>query len=210
MNKESSEEDSPMETLLKSEQALDILTTISLAQFLIIVLILGSAIFFVYKFRGSIKQFLENYRQEENKKQEFLLKVDGYEAKIVSLEKHHQEDMDEMYKKQLAYRQQSLNKQANIDKQFSELVEKIEMLTEMLNVQHEEQTRMKRNELREKLLNSYRHYTSLEQNPEQVWNEMEAEAFWHLFSDYEQLNGNGFMHSTVKPAMQQLTVTKIS
>ena len=199
-----------METILESEKALDILTTISLAQFLIIVAIIVGFFIFVYKFRDSIKKILETYRQEENKKEDFLHKVESYDAKILNLEKHHEEDMNKMYQNQLAYRQQSLDKQANIDKQFSELVDRIEIIAKMLNEQHEEQKRMKCNELREKLLNSYRHFTSLELNPKQEWNEMEAEAFWHLFSDYEELGGNGFMHSTVKPAMEQLTVLKIS
>ena len=39
---------------------------------------------------------------------------------------------------------------------------------------------------------------------------MEAEAFWHLFADYEAMDGNGFMHQTVKPAMAKLTVIQMS
>ena len=39
---------------------------------------------------------------------------------------------------------------------------------------------------------------------------MEAEAFWHVYRDYEKLGGNGFMHSTVKPAMERLNVVKIN
>lgn len=35
---------------------------------------------------------------------------------------------------------------------------------------------------------------------------MEAEAFWELFSDYEEAGGNGYMHTVVQPAMNRLTV----
>ena len=40
------------------------------------------------------------------------------------------------------------------------------------------QKRQKRNELRDRLLQSYRYYTDKRRNPKQVWNRMEAEAFW--------------------------------
>lgn len=62
------------------------------------------------------------------------------------------------------------------------------------------------NKLRDRLLQSYRYYTSTEKNPLAAWSEMEREAFFNLFHDYESLGGNGFMHSTVEPAMSALEV----
>ena len=64
-----------METLLKSESAMDILATISLAQFFVIVAFLVGAIILVYKFRDGIKEFLEDYRHRENRKEEMQKKV---------------------------------------------------------------------------------------------------------------------------------------
>lgn len=198
-----------METLLKSESAMDILATISLAQFFVIVAFLVGAIILVYKFRDGIKEFLEDYRHRENRKEEMQKKFESYDAEIQHLKKHHEEDMEENYKRQLGYREQSLEKQANIEKHFSDIDSKIDNLIQMVNAQHEETREIKRNELREKLLNMYRFYTSIEQNPKQEWNEMEAEVFWDLFKDYEKLGGNGFMHNTVKPAMKALKVVTI-
>jgi DNA replicative helicase MCM subunit Mcm2 (Cdc46/Mcm family) len=135
--------------------------------------------------------------------------VQNHEKMIHDLEKHHEEDMKKNYENQSKYRQQSLNKQASIDVKFDDVNNKIDELKELILNHYEETKVLKRNELREKLLTNYRYYTSLEQNPSQSWNEMEADAFWHLFKDYEKLNGNGFMHTTVKPAMEKLDVTTI-
>ena len=35
---------------------------------------------------------------------------------------------------------------------------------------------------------------------------MESEAFWELFRDYEDVNGDGHMHTVVQPAMNLLKV----
>ena len=198
-----------METLLKSESAMDILATISLAQFFVIVAFLVGVVILVYKFRDGIKEFLEDYRHRENRKEEMQKKFESYDTEIQYLKKHHEEDMEENYQRQLGYRQQSLEKQASIEKHFSDIDSKIDNLIQMVNAQHEETREIKRNELREKLLSMYRFYTSIEQNPKQEWNEMEAEVFWDLFKDYEKLGGNGFMHNTVKPAMNALKVVTI-
>ena len=176
--------------------------------FLIVAFLVG-AIILVYKFRDGIKEFLEDYRHRENRKEEMQKKFESYDAEIQHLKKHHEEDMEENYKRQLGYREQSLEKQESIEKHFSEIDSKIDNLIQMVNAQHEETREIKRNELREKLLNMYRFYTSIEQNPKQEWNEMEAEVFWDLFKDYEKLGGNGFMHNTVKPAMKALKVVTI-
>ena len=63
-----------------------------------------------------------------------------------------------------------------------------------------------RNKLRDRLLQSYRYFTSKEKNPMLAWSEMEAEAFWKIFKDYEELDGNGHVHSEVQPAMRNLEV----
>lgn len=66
------------------------------------------------------------------------------------------------------------------------------------------------NKLRDRLLQSYRYYTSTEKNPLGAWSEMEREAFFNLFHDYENLGGNGFIHSTVEPAMSALEVVSMN
>lgn len=202
-----------MEALLKSQTAMEILASISLAQFLVVMTLCIGVGVLIYNFRDKFKDFLENYRKKENNKESLMKKLEECNNRITTLERHHEEDMELNHINQTKYRQQSIDKQNQIDKKFSciqddivELKDDIKNLTALINNHYEDTKRLKRNELREKLLSSFRHYTSLELNPKQEWNEMEAEAFWHLFSDYEKLSGNGYMHSTVKPAMEKLTV----
>jgi len=66
------------------------------------------------------------------------------------------------------------------------------------------------NELRDRLLQSYRYYTSPDQKTPGAWNEMESDAFWRLFKDYERRGGDGYMHTTVQPAMEKLKVIKLT
>lgn len=198
-----------MEALLKSEKALDILTTISLAQFLVIAAIFLGVGVILYKFKDAIHDYLEDYRNKENRKEDWKQMIKNHEEEIIALKQHHENDMLAFENKQKEYRQQSLNKQSNIDNRFEEVGTKLDYLTELISNHYEETKRLKRNELRDKLLNSYNHYTSLEINPKQEWNEMEADAFWHIFKDYEALGGNGFMHNTVKPAMEKLKIVSI-
>ena len=63
---------------------------------------------------------------------------------------------------------------------------------------------IKVHELRDRLLEAYRYYTG-----KGAWNIMEADVFWELFSDYEKLGGDGFVHCKIEPAMRALPVQKI-
>ena len=205
-----------MEALLKSPTAMEILTTISLAQFLVVLVFLIGIGVIIYKFKDAIKEYLEDYRKKTNRKEEANNKINLLDKEIKELREYHDKDMEVFYSKQMNYRQQSLDKQASIEQHFSEIDKKIDNLIVLIseqrkeiNAQHEETRDIKKNELREKLLQMYRTYTSLDLNPEQEWSEMEAEVFWDLFKDYEKLGGNGFMHNTVKPAMQALKVVVV-
>lgn len=198
-----------MEALLKSETVMDILATISLAQFLVIMIIFIGVIIIAFKFKDNIKDLLEDYRTKANQKEVFLNKLDSYDKEIKEIKNHHELDTNDFYNRQLEYRQQSLDKQKAIDSHFKDIDNKLDNLLQMINEQYEETRQIKRNELREKLLNMYRYHTSIENNPKQEWTEMEAEVFWDLFEDYETLGGNGFMHETVKPAMKALKVVTI-
>ena len=205
-----------MEALLKSQTAMEVLTTISLAQFLVVLVLLIGIGVVIYKFKDAIKEYLEDYRKKTNRKEEANNKINLLDREIKELREYHDKDMEVFYSKQMNYRQQSLNKQASIEQHFSEIDKKIDNLIVLINeqrkeinAQHEETRDIKKNELREKLLQMYRTYTSLDFNPEQELSEMEADVFWDLFKDYEKLGGNGFMHNTVKPAMQALKVVVV-
>ena len=66
------------------------------------------------------------------------------------------------------------------------------------------------NKLRDTLVRNYTYYTSKDKNPLYAWTKMESEAFWDLFTDYEDMGGDGYMHTVVQPAMLQLHVIDIN
>lgn len=130
------------------------------------------------------------------------------------IKKHEAEKLkDEQLKEALEsvrkypeYRQQSIQIQELLQGQIQELREMQQKTTARLIQIEEKNQRRERNKLRDKLLQNYRYYTNKELNPSQSWTEMEAEAFWELFKDYEDAGGDGYMHTEVQPAMQRLLV----
>lgn len=107
------------------------------------------------------------------------------------------------------YRAQSIRIQKELQDEIELLRHTQTEQTERLKAMEESQTRRERNRLRDRLLQSYRYYTDPECNPRQVWNEMEAEAFWEMFSDYEDVGGDGYIHTVVQPAMNLLKIVPI-
>lgn len=106
------------------------------------------------------------------------------------------------------YRQQSIKIQELLEGEIQELRSMQQENTERLLRMEEQDKRRECNKLRDMLLQNYRYYTNKERNPSQSWSKMEAEAFWELFRDYEELGGDGYMHTEVQPAMQRLAVTE--
>ncbi len=103
------------------------------------------------------------------------------------------------------YRAQSLKIQDELRGEIAELRSSQQQTAQRLQKMDEEQRTLKRNELRDRLLEAYRYYTS-----KGAWNIMEADVFWELFRDYEKLGGDGFVHGTIEPAMRALPVLPIS
>lgn len=118
-------------------------------------------------------------------------------------------DILEQVKKYPEWRRQSIEYQ----KKYAEEIQKLqEIQTEIigeLRENEEKRKKVKRSELRDRLLHSFRYYTSPDKNPMHAWSEMEADAFWEIFKDYEIVDGDGHMHSTVQPAMRLLDVVKM-
>ena len=63
-----------------------------------------------------------------------------------------------------------------------------------------------KNAIRAKLLEEYRLFTREDKNPKHAWSEMEHHAFFELVKDYEDLDGNDYVHSEVIPAVNRLEV----
>lgn len=107
------------------------------------------------------------------------------------------------------YRQQSLDIQREINDEISTLKNSQNEIMQRLIAMEEQNKKRERNKLRDRLLQNYRYYTNIEQNPSQTWTRMEAEAFWEMFKDYEEAGGNGYIHSDVLPAMERLIVVEV-
>lgn len=86
------------------------------------------------------------------------------------------------------------------------LSEAQETAQEKLDKIEKENTSRERSKLRDRLLQSHRYFTNPDKNPMQAWSEMEADAFWSMFKEYENVNGDGHMHTTVQPEMRALEV----
>lgn len=106
-------------------------------------------------------------------------------------------------------RQQSLKIQSLLEEEIQELRVMIQEDKARLICIEEQERRRECNKLRDTLLQHYRYYTNKERNPSQTWTKMESEAFWELFRDYEDLGGNGYMHTEVQPAMERLLILEV-
>ena len=133
--------------------------------------------------------------------------VDRYEAKKEK-EKQLKTVLDAVGKYP-EYRAQSIRIQKELQGEINGLRTAQEKSTKRLEKMEQEQNRRERNRIRDRLLQSYRYYTSKASNPDGSWNRMEAEAFWEMFGDYERAGGDGYMHSIVQPAMNMLQITEI-
>lgn len=102
------------------------------------------------------------------------------------------------------YRAQSLKIQQELRGEISELRSTQQQTTQRLQKMDEEQKTLKRTELKGRLLEAHRYYTT-----KGSWNAMEADVFWESFRDYEKLGGDGFVHGTIEPAMRALPVRAI-
>ena len=100
------------------------------------------------------------------------------------------------------------------DKTILETCNKIQesVLTnqKILNQRLDRLEKREKNALRAKILADYRLFTCEEKNPKQAWSEMEHHSFFELVKDYEDLNGNDYVHSVVIPAMNELEVIPMS
>lgn len=151
-------------------------------------ILLVAAFAFLYKIYREMKKVI--VEQHDLKKAQ-----DEQIARIVEQEAKYPE-----------WRQQSINIQTQFSERFEEMQKFQKDIIRRIEEIESERKKQKRNELRDMLLNTYRYYTSQKTNPRQAWSEMEAQAFWDMFGDYESAGGNGHMHTVVQPAMRTLAV----
>lgn len=111
------------------------------------------------------------------------------------------------------YRKQSLEIQKQLKASDDKILETCQKIQDgvnenqrVLNERLDKLEDRERNDLREKILNMHRLFTSKKRNPMQAWSEMERDSFNELINDYESLNGNGHIHTVVIPEMHKLRV----
>lgn len=183
--------------------------------------ILVVSIYFISKFLfknwGNIKSYFETAYQNRKKKEEL------YES--VQELKEAKKTINDFYDVQMKYREKSQELRDRLEEKTDEAIVKsmeantrsketleeikeLKLLLEKIQDRQEEidadRKAQKVNELRQDLINAYHYFTSMERNPEQTWNEMEAHAFWSMFKDYERYGGNDFAHEVIQPAMNRL------
>ena len=136
---------------------------------------------------------------------------DAIQEKEIALEKL-QKDVKEMKETSMVTKQEwkeLKDKQDNLETVLDKILNTQQVIVAKQDAFEAENRSRNLNKLRDRLLQSYRYYTSTEKNPLGAWSEMEREAFDKLFKDYETLGGNGFMHTTVAPAMAALEIVRM-
>lgn len=142
------------------------------------------------------------------------------EAAKVAAEQKYKEEIDARLKRVEAavdalpgYREQSFKIQAELKAEQSEIVKlckamnnTIENMDARLIQTQKQANEREKNDLRQKLINEYRLFTSPVKNPMKAWSEMEYKAFMSQVKDYESLGGNDYIHKTVLPAVNDLEV----
>lgn len=160
---------------------------------------------------------IKKQREEERKLQEKRKKEDAErDARIAALET--------AVNALPGYRAQSLQIQTQLHQADSDILRVCERLEQAIENNQEAllagqaeylrrldrlETRDK-NSLRAKILSEHRLFTDLEKNPKQAWSEMEHHSFFQLVRDYEELNGNDYVHHNVLPDMNRLNVVPMS
>ena len=141
-----------------------------------------------------------------------LKKAKDYINKQHDVEKKRDAELEEALKgvrMHPKYREQSIAIQKELEDKFDVVHEMCESIIHRLDEIEKRRDETERKKLQETLLQHYRMFTDIKKNEMQAWTEMEANAFWELFSEYEDKGGNGFMHTIVQTAMNKLAVIKM-
>ena len=156
------------------------------------------ALFFLYSIYKEIKKFNHTKMEERQKK--------------IQEEEVHKKKVDEAWEvtqKYPAYHQESIDIRDGLKNEIQEMRNEFSTILKRLDDMEAKNKKRECSKLRDMLLQNYRYYTNECQNPSQSWTRMESEAFWELFREYEEAGGNGYMHTVVQPAMEELTIIEI-
>lgn len=147
----------------------------------------GLAIVFLVSIYRKVKKYLDEKREEERKQAE--------------TKAEREQNLDKAIK--------ALEQLPKLDEEIRSLRSSQAEIMERLDKMETDSNRVERNKLRDRLLQSYRYYTSEERNPTKKWTRMESETFWSCFKDYEDRGGDGYMHSIVQTEMNDMEIVEM-
>ena len=116
-----------------------------------------------------------------------------------------------------AQQSQSVQTQDQLHAMDQEILSKLDAINSgivanrnLLDTRLDRLERREKNSLRQKILQEHRIFTDEHMNPMKAWTEMEHHSFFKLVEDYEDLDGNDYVHSEVLPAMNRLRIIPMS
>ena len=171
------------------------------------------AVGFLFACYKKVKKYFDEKEEKDNQKEKEELRKEiekenkekEREAKEIERDKNIKIALDEVAKYP-QYRAQSIAIQKQLTDQINNIKEMQEQQNERIDDLQRSLKKREKNKLQDRILQNYKYYTSTDKNPSGAWTQMEATAFWGLFEEYEEAGGNGFLHTTVQPAMKMLTV----
>ena len=156
------------------------------------------ALFFLYAIYKEIKKFNDVKIAEQQRR-----------AEEERVQKEKLESAYAVTQKYPVYHQESIDIRDGLKKEIQEIRDYCSNLMNRFEEIEEQNRKRECSKLRDMLLQNYRYYTNINQNPSQSWTRMESEAFWELFEEYEEAGGNGYMHSVVQPEMERLEIIEV-
>ena len=107
------------------------------------------------------------------------------------------------------YREQSKKIQQELKTELGKIRESLQDLSTRVDTMEQGRKEEDLHKLRDLLIKAYNYYADPEKKPSGAWTRMEAETFWDLFYDYEAKGGDGYIHSTVQPAVERLRIIEM-
>ena len=135
---------------------------------------------------------LKKYNDAKIKEQQQKALDEQKKAEEEKALKKKVEDSYSITQKYPAYHQESIVIRDALQKEIQELRDGLQAMMKRFEEIEEQNRKRECSKLKDMLLQHYRYYTNVKQNPSQSWTRMESEAFWELFSEYEEAGGNGF------------------
>ena len=86
-----------------------------------------------------------------------------------------------------------------IKQDINNLTKSVNDITQTLSDMRTKENETKLKELKSSLVRYYNKYKVIGE-----WSKLESEAFWDLFSEYEERGGDGYVHSIIEPVMREL------